>query len=100
MIAAFNEAHKDQGVQIRMELVPEEQYVTKVLAATATGRAPDFGWGTAGKGAQLAKDSVTVPLDDIIADVGLDLADFTDSSIAASRSTRSTTTRSTWSPWT
>ena len=36
MIDAFNEAHKDKGIQIRMELVPEEQYVTKVLAAVAT----------------------------------------------------------------
>ena len=49
MIDAFNDAHKDKGVQIRMEVVPEEQYVTKVLAASATGKAPDFGWGTAGK---------------------------------------------------
>ena len=33
MIDDFNEAHKDKGVQIKMEVVPEEQYVTKVLAA-------------------------------------------------------------------
>lgn len=85
MIAAFNDAHKDKGVQIRMEVVPEEQYVTKVLAAAATGKAPDFGWGTAGKGAQLARDEVTVPLDDLVAAVGLDIADFSESSIAASR---------------
>ncbi|WP_421726197.1 extracellular solute-binding protein [Bauldia sp.] len=85
MINNFNDAHKDKGVQIRMELVPEEQYVTKVLAASATGRAPDFGWGTAGKGAQLARDGVTVPLDELIPQAGLDLADFTDSSVAASR---------------
>ena len=62
MIAAFNDAHKDKGVQIRMEVVPEEQYVTKVLAASATGKAPDFGWGTAGKSAQLARDEVIIPL--------------------------------------
>lgn len=85
MIAAFNEAHKDKGVQIRMEVVPEEQYVTKVLAASATGKAPDFGWGTAGKGAALARDEVVVPLDDLIAASGLDLADFSASSIEAAR---------------
>ena len=85
MIDAFNAANKDKGVQIRMELVPEEQYVTKVLAASATGRAPDFGWGTAGKGAQLARDGVTVPLDELIGEVGLDLADFSESSVTASR---------------
>ena len=85
MIANFNEAHKDKGVQIKMEVVPEEQYVTKVLAAVATGKAPDFGWGTAGKGAQLARDEVVVPLDDLAAKAGLDIADFSASSIAASR---------------
>jgi len=85
MIDAFNEAHKDKGVQIRMELVPEEQYVTKVLAAVATGKGPDFGWGTAGKGAQLARDQVTVALDDLASQAGLDLADFSASSLKASR---------------
>jgi multiple sugar transport system substrate-binding protein len=85
MISNFNDAHKDKGVQIRMEVVPEEQYVTKVLAASATGKAPDFGWGTAGKGAQLARDNVTVPLDDLIAASGLDIADFSASSVAAAR---------------
>lgn len=85
MIEAFNEAHKDQGVQIRMELIPEEQYVTKVLASVATGRAPDFGWGTAGKAAQLARDEVTVPLDEVAGQVGLDLADFSEASIKAAR---------------
>ena len=63
MINAFNSAHKD--VQIRMELVPEEQYPTKVLAAAATGRAPDFGWGTAGLRAKMAKYGVVIPLDDL-----------------------------------
>src|SRR5262249_61023554 len=85
MIDAFNDAHKDKGVQIRMEVVPEEQYVTKVLAASATGKAPDFGWGTAGKGAQLARDNVTVPLDDLINASGLDIADFSASSVAGAR---------------
>lgn len=85
MIDSFNDAHKDKGVQLRMEVVPEEQYVTKVLAAAATGKAPDFGWGTAGKGAQLARDEVTVPLDDLIAAAGLDIADFSAYSVNASR---------------
>src|SRR6202011_953540 len=71
MIDAFNDAHKDKGVKIRMEVVPEEQYVTKVLAAAATGKAPDFGWGTAGKAAGMARDEVTVPLDDLAKQVGL-----------------------------
>ncbi|RFB79347.1 extracellular solute-binding protein [Methylovirgula sp. 4M-Z18] len=85
MIDAFNDAHKDKGVKIRMELVPEEQYITKVLAAAATGKAPDFGWGTAGKGAGMARDEVTVPLDDLAKKADLDLSDFSDASLKASR---------------
>ncbi|MBE2276073.1 MAG: extracellular solute-binding protein [Rhodobacteraceae bacterium] len=85
MIDAFNEAHKDKGIQIKLQLVPEEQYTTKVLTAVATGQAPDFGWGTAGKAAQLARDEVIMPLDDLIAASGLDLADFSDTSVKAAR---------------
>ena len=81
----FNAAHKDKGVQIKMELVPEEQYTTKVLAAVATGKGPDFGWGTAGKAAQFARDEVTVPLDDLATQVGLDLSDFSEYSVKAAR---------------
>jgi multiple sugar transport system substrate-binding protein len=85
MIDAFNAAHKDQAIQIKMEVIPEEQYSTKLLAAAVTGKAPDFGWGTAGLGAPLAKDGVTIPLDDIAKQVGLDLADFTDFSLKSAR---------------
>ncbi len=85
MIDSFNEAHKDKGVQIKLQLVPEEQYITKVLSSVATGQAPDFGWGTAGKGAQLARDGVTVALDDLAKGSGLDIADFSESSIKAAR---------------
>lgn len=85
MIDNFNEAHKDKGVQIRMELVPEEQVVTKTLAAAATGKAPDFGWGTAGKNAQMARDGVTVPLDDLAKESGLDLSDFHEGPLNAAR---------------
>lgn len=85
MIAAFNEAHRGEGIQIKMELVPEEQYVTKVLASAATGRAPDFGWGTAGVRARMAKDEVIVPLDDVVKSSGLDLADFSDFSVRMAR---------------
>ena len=84
-IDAFNDAHMDKGVQIRFELVAFDQYNTKVLASVATGRAPDFGWGIAGQGAQFARDGVTVPLDDLAANGGLDLSDFTDISLKAAR---------------
>jgi ABC-type glycerol-3-phosphate transport system substrate-binding protein len=83
MIDAFNAAHKD--VQIKMEVVPEEQYTTKILGAAATGRAPDFGWGTAGQHAKMAHDGVIIPLDDLVKKSGLDLADFSDFSIKSGR---------------
>jgi multiple sugar transport system substrate-binding protein len=83
MIDAFNAANQD--MKIKMELVPEEQYTTKVLAAVATGKGPDFGWGTAGQRAKMAKDGVIVPLDDVAKKVGLDLADFNEFALKAAR---------------
>ena len=85
VIDAYNAAHKDKGTRIRMELVPEEQYRTKLLAAAASGSAPDFGWGTAGKDAELAKNGVTVPLDALAKQAGLDVADFSANSLVASK---------------
>jgi ABC-type glycerol-3-phosphate transport system substrate-binding protein len=85
MIDNFNQAHSGKGVRIKLELVPEEQYVTKVLAASVTGKAPDFGWGTAGVRAKMAKDAVIVPLDDLIKVSGLDLADFSEFSVKSAR---------------
>ena len=83
MINDFNAANKD--VQIKMELVPEDQYTTKVLAAAAAGKAPDFGWGTAGQRAQWAQDGVIVPLDDLATKVGLDVGDFSEFSAKSAR---------------
>jgi multiple sugar transport system substrate-binding protein len=74
-----------------MEVVPQDQYNTKVLAAAASGQAPDFGWGTAGQRAQWAQDGVVIPLDDMAVKAGLDLADFSEFSIK-SAATRNTTT--------
>ena len=85
MIDSFNEAHKDKNIQIKMEVIPSEQYVTKVMAAAATGQAPDFGWGTAGLRANMIKDGVIIAIDDYIDKVGLDLNDFTEGSVKASR---------------
>jgi ABC-type glycerol-3-phosphate transport system substrate-binding protein len=85
MIQSFNDAHKDKGVQIKMEVVPEDQYTTKVLAAAASGQGPDFGWGTAGQRAQWAKDGVIIPLDDLAKTAGLDISDFSEFSIKSAR---------------
>ncbi len=80
-VTAFNEAHKDKGVQIKMEVIPWDEYPTKVLAAAAAGSAPDFGWGDAGQRAQFAKDGVILPLGDMAKKAGLDLADFSEFSL-------------------
>jgi multiple sugar transport system substrate-binding protein len=85
MIDAFNEAHKDQGLQIKMEVVPDDQYGTKVLSSAAVGQAPDFGWGTAGLRADWIANQVVVPLDDTMSAIGFDLSDFTEQALNASR---------------
>jgi ABC-type glycerol-3-phosphate transport system substrate-binding protein len=85
MVDAFNAAHKDKGVQIRLEVLPSDQYGTKVLSAAATGNAPDFGWATAGLRADWAKKGVILPLEDVLKPAGLDPSDFTPQSLAVSR---------------
>jgi ABC-type glycerol-3-phosphate transport system substrate-binding protein len=85
MIDAFNEAHADQGVQIRMEVVPDDQYGTKVLSSAAVGQAPDFGWGTAGLRAEWIANGVVLSLDDVMGAVDLDLPDFTEHALQSSR---------------
>ncbi len=85
MIDGFNDAHRDQGVQIRMEIVPDDQYGTKVLSSAAVGQAPDFGWGSSGLRADWIDKEVVLPLDDLFAAIGVPLDDFTDQSLAASR---------------
>ena len=69
----------------RWESIPFDQYNTKILAAVATGTAPDFGWGIAGLDALMAKEEVTVALDDLAGQVGLDLSDFSDAALKAGR---------------
>jgi ABC-type glycerol-3-phosphate transport system substrate-binding protein len=85
MIDSFNTANQDKGLQIAMEVVPDDQYGTKVLSSAATGNAPDFGWGTAGLRADWVKKGVVVPMDDLVKQVGLDLTDFNDLSIQRSK---------------
>jgi multiple sugar transport system substrate-binding protein len=76
MIDNFNAANKN--LHISLEVVPDDQYGTKVLSSAATGNAPDFGWGTADLRADWVKKGVVVPMDDLVKQVGLDLTDFND----------------------
>jgi multiple sugar transport system substrate-binding protein len=63
-------------VQIRQEFVPDDTYGTKLLAAAATGNAPDFGTAENGLTAAWAKQGVTVPIQDPLKQAGLDFSDF------------------------
>lgn len=85
MIDDFNAAHKGKGLQVRMEVVPDDQYGTKVLSAAATGGAPDFGWGTAGLRADWVKKGVVLTIDDIMKKAGLNFGDFYAPLLGASR---------------
>ena len=87
MIQAFNTANDNKGLheQIKMTSVVND-YNTKLVAAVATGNAPDFGWSAGGNlEYQWAKEGVIVPLNSLAKEVGLNLADFTPSSLAGSR---------------
>lgn len=84
MIQNFNEAHKDKGVSIRMEVVNWDDYTTKVLASAAAGEAPDFGWNTDPR-PSFVRDGLLVPLNELAANSGLDLSDFSEFSINASK---------------
>jgi ABC-type glycerol-3-phosphate transport system substrate-binding protein len=85
VIDNFNAAHKDKGLQIRLEVLPDDQYGTKVLSAAATANAPDFGWATAGLRADWVSKGVVLPLDNVLKRAGLNLADFTPQALAVSR---------------
>jgi ABC-type glycerol-3-phosphate transport system substrate-binding protein len=76
MINAFNDAHKDKGIQIRSELVDESQYLTKLLTAASSGAAPDFGWGPPRMRYREVKEGIVIPLDEWATKVGLDWNDF------------------------
>lgn len=81
VIDNFNAVHKDKGLQIRSEVVPSEQYGTKLLASSTTGDAPDFGWGEGLGRREWVNKGVMLPIDDLAKQAGLDLNDFTDGAI-------------------
>lgn len=84
MIQNFNDAHVDKGISIRMEVINWDDFTTKVLASAAGGAAPDFGWNTDPR-PSFVRDGVLVPLNDLAANSGLDVSDFSDFSINKSK---------------
>jgi multiple sugar transport system substrate-binding protein len=88
MIDNFNQAHKDKGVQIKMEVIGSDQYGAKVLSTAAAGNPPDFGVVEAGLRADWIKKGITLPMDDIFKQISFDLTDFTEQSLRAARYTK------------
>lgn len=82
VIANFNEANAENGMQIEKLDVPSSEYDTKVVAAAAAGQAPDFGWSDGGEHANFIEDGVIIALDGHLSDAGLDWNDFTELSLA------------------
>lgn len=83
VIGAFNAAH--DNLQIELLEVPSDQFGPKVLAAAASGSAPDFGNSTGGTRASFVADGVQVPLSQHLADAGLDWSDFIEVALADCR---------------
>ena len=50
MIERLQDARETRTSRSRMEVVPEEQYPTKILGAAATGKAPDSAGGRPARG--------------------------------------------------
>lgn len=82
MIANFNKANNDKGLHEQIKLTTvANNYSTKVTAAVESGNAPNFGWGTAGEEALWAKQGVIIPLNKLARQAGIDLSDFSATSL-------------------
>ncbi len=78
----FNAANKDQGIQLKYDTIPgADQLRVKQLAAVAAGDPTDLLFPSNTDIADLVKQKVLVPLDEPMKSVGLDLADFSPSSL-------------------
>ena len=71
VFAAFTAANPD--ITVRMEVLPYDQYWTKLTTELAGGKAPDVFWLTVDSFPDLAGKGVLAPLDDLIAKAGLKL---------------------------
>ena len=60
-------------ITVRMEVLPWDQYWTKLTTELASGKAPDVFWLTVENFPDLAGKGVLAPLDDLIAKAGIKL---------------------------
>jgi multiple sugar transport system substrate-binding protein len=80
-IGKANDALKDQKIHITPQLVDSAQYLTKILAASTTGDAPDFAWGEGGGRRDFVNKGVMLPLDDLVKQAGIDMSDYQEQSV-------------------
>ncbi len=71
VFAAFTAENPD--ITVRMEVLPWDQYWTKLTTELAAGKAPDVFWLTVENFPDLAGKGVLAPLDDLIGKAGLKL---------------------------
>lgn len=74
VFAAFSEEHPD--ITVRMEVLPWDQYWTKLTTELASGKAPDVFWMTVANFPDLAAGGVLAPIDDLLSERKIDLADY------------------------
>jgi multiple sugar transport system substrate-binding protein len=71
VFAAFTA--ENPNITVRMEVLPWDQYWTKLTTELASGKAPDVFWLTVENFPDLASKGVLAPLDDLISKAGLKL---------------------------
>ncbi|GAB3749321.1 ABC transporter substrate-binding protein [Microlunatus parietis] len=71
---AFTAENPD--ITVRMELLPWDQYWTKLTAELASGNGPDVFWLTVDRFPDLASKGVLAPIQDQLAEAGIDLANY------------------------
>lgn len=74
VFAAFTAENPD--ITVRMEVLPWDQYWTKLTTELAGGKAPDVFWLTVENFPDMADKGVLAPLDDLLGKAGIDLAKY------------------------
>lgn len=78
MVDKFNEEFKGK-IKIEMQVMPGGEYYEKIVTAVASGKAPDVGIMHLDNVAKFASKNVIAPMDDRVAQLGLEEGDFSPS---------------------
>ena len=82
--STFEAAHPN--IDLNITLIPEEEYVTKIETALAAGEPPDIGFVYE---ARWMKIGAVVPLDDLVAELGIDMNNLNQSALVGCYSRKS-----------